>query len=109
MIDINSVRCGDIVSLCEYFSTRKLYWDVIVEVVEISNDSTGVFATKRIMAKIPKAIWVEQYGKDCLLTHPDDITTFTQSLAPEKFAPEIISRLDEACESEELDSMFDDF
>lgn len=103
MIDINSVRCGDIVSLCEYFRTKELYWDVVVEVIEMSD------VPKRITAKIPKAMWVEIYGKDCLLTHPNDITTFTQDLAPEKFAPEIISRLDEACESEELNSMFDDF
>lgn len=100
MIDINSVRCGDIVSLCEYFDTMKLFWDVAVEVVEISYD------VKRITAKIPKGMWVEEYGKDCLITHPDDITTFTQSLCPEKFSPEIISGLDEVYESEELDKMF---
>lgn len=100
MIDINSVRCGDIVSLCERPRTMRVYWNVAVEVVEISYD------LKRITAKIPKAMWVEEYGKDCLITHPDDITTFTESLVPEKLSPEIISRLDEVYESEELDKMF---
>lgn len=100
MIDARSVSVDDIVRISEDAAVSDEYKGCYCIVAEIDDDNYSV-----IRIEVPTTRSIHNYGKDCLLTHYDDIETFKTWLQCRHFDSDIYS-FGLFSESSELDELF---